>query len=137
MRNMTDQESGGIVTAQPVGSERKIAADPVHPAAPLIQLALSDEISILSLRRCDGTVSVGIEAQFSGQMTLIMDVAKRIEVGDMLIQTLPSRLRVGLIVDDPKYHEALGVIPSHFEVKTHHAAPICGRPRGRRSAPCR
>src|SRR5260370_9266640 len=80
--------------------------------------------AILALRKPDGTMFEGLDAQFSAKAILIMDVANLIEPGDMLIRILPNGLRVGFIVSDPGYREALGNIPAHFEVKAHRAAPI-------------
>jgi len=45
----------------------------------------------------------------------------------MLVGMFPSGFRVGFIVDDPGYHDALGSIPAHFEVKPHRTAPIDSR----------
>jgi hypothetical protein len=78
----------------------------------------------LALRKPDGTMFEGLDAQFSAKAILIMDVANLIEPGDMLIRILPNGLRVGFIMSDPGYREALGNIPAHFEVKAHRAAPI-------------
>jgi hypothetical protein len=80
--------------------------------------------TILSLRKPDGMAFEGIAGQFSAKAILVLDVDNPIEQGDMLIRTLPSGLRVGFIVDDPGYREALGNIPAHFEVQARRAAPI-------------
>jgi hypothetical protein len=80
--------------------------------------------AILALRKRDGTVFDGLVAHFSANAILITDVTKPIEAGDKLVRALPSGLQVGFVVDDPGYHDALGSIPAHFEVKAHRAAPI-------------
>jgi hypothetical protein len=78
----------------------------------------------LSLRKADGTVIKGLTAQVSPKEILVMDACNPIEQGDMLVRTLPSGLRVGFIVDDPGYREALANTPACFKVKVRRAAPI-------------
>lgn len=80
--------------------------------------------AVIAVRKLDGVVLDGIEAQFCPGVILIMDATFPLSKGDMLIRTLPSGLRVGLLVEDPGYHEAIGRLPARFEVKTHCAAPI-------------
>jgi hypothetical protein len=80
--------------------------------------------AIVSLRKPNGTTFNNLDAHFSPKAILIMNVAIPIEPGDMLIRALPTGIRVGFIVDDPGYREALGSIPARFEVEARLAAPI-------------
>jgi hypothetical protein len=80
--------------------------------------------AILTMQKSNGTRFEGLVAQLLPNAILVSDTAKPIEVGDMLIRILDNGLRVGFIVDDPGYREALGPILDRFEIKAHLAAPI-------------
>lgn len=100
------------------------AHETFSPAGRLDQAALPKTDAVVCLRKPNGTVIEGLRAQLSGKAILILDSSNPIEKGDVLIRSLSNGLRMGFIVDDPGYREALGSIPAHFAVRVHRAAPI-------------
>lgn len=73
--------------------------------------------STLEVISPDGAVRVSAEGIFAGDTIVIHDASVRVFTGDEIRRRLPNGSDEVFTVDDPRFYDAFGGIPAHFQIK--------------------